>query len=71
MAKAKKKAKAPSGLTETVIVGSKVRAYIKGKGVMMSGELLGALNSKVGGLLDDAVARAQANKRKTVKPQDL
>ena len=74
MAKAKKKAKkakAPCGLTDMVIVGSKVRAYIKSKGVMMSGELLGALNCKVGCLIDAAVARTVANGRKTVKPQDL
>lgn len=73
MAKAKKVAKKTktAAATETVIVGSKVRAHIKGKDVMMSGELLDALNSKVICLLDAAVERAQANKRKTVKPQDL
>lgn len=73
MAKAKKKAKKakPCGPAEMLVVGSKVRAYIKGKGAMMSGELLAALNCKVGCLLDAAVARTQANKRATVKPQDL
>jgi len=69
MAKAKKKAKC--GVTEMLVVGSKVRNHIKAKKVMMSGELLAALNCKVGCILDAAVERAQANKRKTVKPQDL
>ena len=73
MAKAKKKAakKAKCGVTEMLTVQSKVRAFIKSKGCMMSGELLGALNCKIGCILDEAVCRAKANKRATVKPQDL
>ncbi len=68
MAKAKKKtAKAK----EMLVVNSKVRAYIKSKKAMMSGELLAALNDQVHCLLDAAVSRAKANKRATVKPQDL
>ena len=73
MAKAKKAAKkaAKCEVTEVLVVGSKVRAYIKSKDAMMSGELLGELNCKVGCLLDAAIARTKANKRSTVKPQDL
>jgi hypothetical protein len=59
------------GVTEMLLVGTKVRNYIKGKGCMMSGELLDALNCKVGCLLDAAIERTKANKRSTVKPQDL
>ncbi len=70
MAKAKKKA-SKKAAKEVLVVGSKVRAYIKSKKAMMSGELLAALNEKVYDLLDAAVCRAQANKRATVKPQDL
>ena len=68
--KARKKAKkkAPA---EVLIVQSKVRAHIKAKKAMMSGELLGALNCCVIGCLDKAIERAKANKRATVKPQDL
>jgi len=66
---AKKKAK--KKVAEVLVVGSKVRAHIKGAKAMMSGELLGALNDKVIALLDAAICRAQANKRATVKPQDL
>ena len=72
MAKAKKAKKAAKAAPkEVLVVGSKVRAYIRGKGAMMSGELLAALNGKVHCALDGAIARAQANKRATVKPQDL
>jgi hypothetical protein len=63
--------KGKCGVGEPLVVGSKVRAYIKGKGCMMSGELLAALNSKVGCILDAATERTKANKRATVKPQDL
>lgn len=66
MAKKKSKKKA-----EMLVVGSKVRAHIKAKKAMMSGELLGALNACVVACLDKAIERAKANKRATVKPQDL
>jgi len=56
---------------EVLVVASKVRGYLKSKNVKMSGELIGALNDKVKGLLDAAAGRAQKNKRATVKPQDV
>ena len=56
---------------EVLVVGSKVRACIKANKCMMSGELLCALNDKVHCMLGAAVARAKANKRSTVRPQDL
>jgi len=65
MAKAAKKAK------EMLIVGSKVKAFIKSKDCMTSGEVLPALNDKIYALLEDATARTKANKRSTVRPQDL
>lgn len=58
-------------MSDMLIVGSKAKAYIKSKGAMTSSELLEALNAKVHGLLDDAVARTKGNKRSTVKAQDL
>ena len=70
----KKAAKAPAKKApelEMVVVGSKVKAYIKSQDAMTSGELLGALNVEVHGLLDKAIARAKANKRSTVKTTDL
>lgn len=56
---------------EVLIVASKVRGYLKSKNVKMSGELIGHLNNKVKGLLDEAARRAQGNKRATVKSQDV
>jgi len=56
---------------EPMVVGSKVRAAIRAKGAMMSGELLDALNAKVACIIAEAIARAKANKRSTVRPQDL
>ncbi|MEX1997485.1 MAG: hypothetical protein WEA04_02295 [Candidatus Andersenbacteria bacterium] len=56
---------------EVLVVASKVRSYLKSKGVKMSGELVGELNKKVMWLLDQAAKRTQANKRSTVKPQDV
>ena len=56
---------------EVLVVASKVRAYLKGKGVKMSGDLIGQLNGRVKWMPDEAASRAQANKRATVKPQDV
>ena len=66
---AKKKGK--RGGKEMLVVGSKVKAVIKSKGCMTSADALGALNDKVYCLLEGATARTKANKRSTVKPQDL
>jgi sulfur transfer complex TusBCD TusB component (DsrH family) len=67
---AKKKAKAKSK-KEVLVVASKVKAYVKGKKMMTSSDAIAALSDKVYALLDDAVARTKANRRSTVKPQDL
>jgi hypothetical protein len=56
---------------EPLVVASKVRAYLKGKGCMVSGELIDALNDCVAECLDKAAARTKANKRATVKAADL
>ncbi|UCG57996.1 MAG: hypothetical protein JSU70_00540 [Phycisphaerales bacterium] len=56
---------------EVLVVASKVKAYIKGKQMMTSSDAIATLSDKVCAILDDAVARAQANRRSTVKPQDL
>lgn len=56
---------------EILVVGSKVKEYIKTKGCMTSGELISALSDRVECLLDRAIERAQANKRKTVGPHDV
>lgn len=56
---------------ESLIVASKVKAYIKGKKMKSSSEALGALNDKVYDLLDCATARTRANRRNTLRAQDL
>jgi phosphohistidine swiveling domain-containing protein len=56
---------------EILVVVSKVKAYIKSKNMMTSSDAVAALSDKVCAILDKAVARAQANRRSTVKPQDL
>jgi histone H3/H4 len=56
---------------EPLIVASKVKAFIKGKDKMTASETLEAINAKIYCMLEDAVCRAEANGRKTVKPQDL
>ena len=56
---------------ESLVVASKVKAYIKSKKMMTSSDALGELNNKVYAMLDVAIARTQANRRSTVKAQDL
>jgi len=56
---------------ESLIVASKIKAYIKSKKMMTSSDALGAINDKLYSMLDSAVARTKANRRSTVKAQDL
>jgi glutamyl-tRNA reductase len=64
---AKKKAAAK----ESLIVASKVKAYVKGKKMMSSSDMIDALSDKIRGILDAAMKRTEANRRSTVKAQDL
>jgi hypothetical protein len=56
---------------EVLVVASKVRAYIKSKKMMTSSEAIGAISDRVYGMLDSAAERAKANRRSTIKAQDL
>ena len=56
---------------DSLIVASKVKAYIKSKKMMTSAEALGAISDKVYCMLDKAIVRTKANRRSTVKAQDL
>lgn len=67
----KKAAKKKAATKEVLVVASKVKAYIKSKGLMTSSDAIGALNDAVYAMLDDAAKRTEANRRSTVKPQDL
>jgi len=70
MAKAEPAKKATG---EALFVKSKVRDYIKSKGCNTSGDLIDgpALNDAIIIILNRAIARAQANGRKTVQEKDL
>ncbi len=56
---------------DSLIVASKVKAYIKSKKMMTSSDALGALSDAVYCMLDAAIVRTKANRRSTVKPHDL
>jgi hypothetical protein len=56
---------------DSLIVASKVKAYIKSKKMMTSAEAIGALSDKVYCILDCAAERTKGNRRSTVKAQDL
>ena len=65
------KRKSKSALKESLVVGSKLKAYVRKKGFMCSGELLQATSEKVYCLLDEACTRTKANRRGTVRAADL
>ena len=56
---------------ESFVIGSKVKAMLKSKGLMCSGELPDAVSQKVREMLEAACERTTANKRSTVRPHDL
>lgn len=69
--KAAKKTAKKSVAQEPLIVASKVKAYVKSKGLMTASDSLEAINAKIYALLDEAALRTEANRRSTLKPQDL
>jgi hypothetical protein len=56
---------------ESLVVASKIKAYVKSKKMMTSSEALGTASDCVYSMLDAAIGRAKANRRSTVKAQDL
>jgi histone H3/H4 len=56
---------------EVLIVGSKAKAVVSEAGCRSDGELVQAISDKVHDILTNAIARAQANGRSTVRPHDL
>ena len=56
---------------EVLIVASKVKAYIKSKKMMTSSDAIGAISDAVYCIIDAAIVRTKANRRTTVKPQDI
>ena len=56
---------------EVLVVASKVKAYVKSKKMMTSADSVAAISNQVYAILDAAIKRTKANRRSTVKPQDL
>jgi len=56
---------------ERLLVGTKVKDYVKEQGLMSSADMLDALNECVYSCLDRAIERAKANGRKTLQPRDV
>jgi histone H3/H4 len=57
---------------EVLVVASKVKAYIRAKsGMNTSASVMDALSARVRRLADEAIARAQADGRKTVMDRDF
>ena len=56
---------------ESLIVTSKIKAYIRSKKMMTASEAVEAINNAVYCMLDGAITRAKANRRSTVRAQDL
>ncbi len=68
---AKKKKGKKKAARDTLVVGSKVKAYIKANGFKCSGELIQSLSDTVHSALDHAMGRCDGNRRSTVRPVDL
>ena len=56
---------------ESLVVASKVKAYIRSKKMMSSSDSLEAISDKVYCMLDAATERTKANRRSTVRAHDL
>ena len=71
MAKKKAKKSSRKAAKEVLVVASKVKAYVRSKGCMCSADAIQAASECVYGCLDKAIERCRANRRSTVKTQDL
>ena len=69
--KAKKKAAKKASKKDVLVVASKVKAYIRSKGCMCSADAVQKMSDCVYCCLDKAIDRTKANRRSTVKAQDL
>ena len=69
--KKKKAAKKKSSKKDVLVVASKVKAYIRSKKMMCSADAIGSISDSIYANLDRAIERTKANRRSTVKPQDI
>ena len=70
-AKKAKKSARKSSKKDVLVVASKVKGYIRSKGMMCSSDAISAISDCIYCCLDRAIERTKANRRSTVKPQDL
>lgn len=59
------------GSADTLVVGSKIKAYNKEHGCNTAGDLVGGLSAVAAWNVDMACKRAKANGRKTARAADL
>lgn len=67
----KKAAPKKASTREVLVVASKVKEYIKGKGLQSSADVVPALSDAIYAMLDAAAVRTKGNGRATVRPYDL
>lgn len=58
-------------MSDNLAYQSRIKDFVKDKGLRCDGDLPDAASEKLASLLDRAAERAQANGRKTVRPEDL
>ena len=58
-------------MAEILVVQSKIREMIKGKGCSTSADAIDALSAEVERIVNKAVERTKGNGRKTVKGSDI
>lgn len=56
---------------DMLLVGSKTKEALKGKGFNVSSDAISAMNEYVYWLVDQAQKRCKANGRKTIRPYDI
>lgn len=56
---------------DNYVVASKVKEAISESGLRSSGDLADAFNEMIAHKIDKAIARAKANGRQTIRPEDL
>jgi hypothetical protein len=56
---------------KVLVVASTVKNHIKSKKMKTSSDTIAALSNNIYEILDNAVARAKANRRSIIRPQDL
>ncbi len=71
MAKKKSKTTKAKKSKEVLVVASKIKTYVHGRGMNTSADAISCLSDRVYGMLDEATSRTRANGRKTLKPQDV